>query len=102
MPIIQSAKKQLKQNKKKKARNDHFKSLYAESRKAFEKAIREGDSVAAKAIFVNKTDKDGKTIKAGLQSIIDKLSKKNIIHKNNASRKKAKFVRILKASEATA
>lgn len=100
MPIIQSAKKQLRQNKKKKARNDHFKALYTEARKAFEKAIKDGDTKAAKSILVNSKDKDWKTTKAGLQSIIDKLSKKNIIHKNNASRKKAKFVRILKASEA--
>ena len=99
MPIIQSAKKQLRQNKKRKARNDHFKALYTESRKAFEKAIKEGDSKAAREILVNKKDKDGKTIKSGLQSLIDKLAKKNIIHSNNASRKKAKFVRMLKALE---
>ena len=99
MPIIQSAKKQLRQNKKKKARNDHFKALYTESRKAFEKAIKEGNSKVAREILVNKKDKDGKTIKSWLQSIIDKLAKKNIIHSNNASRKKAKFVKMLKALE---
>ena len=99
MPIIQSAKKQLRQNKKKKARNDHFKALYTEARKAFEKAIKEADSKKARTILENVKDKDGKTKKAGLQSIIDKLSKKNIIHSNNASRKKAKFVRMLKALE---
>jgi small subunit ribosomal protein S20 len=99
MPIIQSAKKQLRQNKKRKARNDHYKDLFTESRKAFEKAIKEGDAKAAKTILVNTKDKDGKTTKAGLQSIIDKLAKKNIIHTNNASRKKAKFVRMLKALE---
>jgi len=100
MPIIQSAKKQLRQNKKKKARNDHFRKLYAEARRSFEKAIKLSDAKAAKSILVNTKDKDGKTTKAGLQSIIDKLAKKNIIHSNNASRKKAKFVRILKALEA--
>jgi len=99
MPIIQSAKKQLRQNKKRKARNDHFKALYTEARKAFEAAIKEADSKKAREILVNTKDKDGKTIKAGLQSIIDKLAKKNIIHKNNASRKKAKFVKMLKALE---
>jgi len=99
MPIIQSAKKQLRQNKKKKARNDHFKNLFTEARKAFEKAIKEGDAKAARELLVNKKDKDGKTTKSGLQSIIDKLSKKNIIHSNNASRKKAKYVRMLKALE---
>jgi len=99
MPIIKSAKKQLRQNKKRKARNDHFKALYAESRKAFEKAIKAWDAKQAREILVNKKDKDWKTIKSGLQSMIDKLAKKNIIHKNNASRKKAKYSKMLKSLE---
>ena len=102
MPIIQSAKKQLRQNKKKKARNDHFKALYAEARKAFEKAVKASDAKTAREVLVNSKDKDGKTIKAWLQSIIDKLVKKNIIHKNNASRKKANFSKALKALEVKA
>lgn len=99
MPIIASAKKQLRQNKKRNSRNTHFKKLYTESRVAFEKAIKAGDAKAARAIYVNQTDKDGKTTKAGLQSIIDKLVKKNIIHPNNGSRKKSKFVKMLKTLE---
>ena len=79
MPIIKSAKKQLKQNKRNKSRNDHFRALYREARKDFEKAVKEGDA------------------KAWLQAIVDKLVKKNIIHKNNASRKKANFVKMMKA-----
>ena len=97
MPIIASAKKQLRQNKKRKSRNDNFKELYREARVAFEKAIKANDLAAAKSIYVNEKDADGKTKKAGLQSIIDKLVKKNIIHKNNAARKKAKFVKMLKS-----
>jgi small subunit ribosomal protein S20 len=96
MPIIKSAQKQLRQNKKKKARNDNFRSLYREARIAFEKAIKEKDAKTAKEILVNKKDKAGKNVKAGLQSIVDKLVKKNIIHKNNGSRKKAHFVKMIK------
>jgi small subunit ribosomal protein S20 len=96
MPIIASAKKQLRQNHKRKARNDHFRALYRESRVAFEAAVKEKDSKKAKDLLVNQKDKDGKTVKSGLQSIIDKLVKKNIIHKNNGSRKKAKFVKMIK------
>lgn len=99
MPIIASAKKALKQSRKKNARNTHYKKLYTESRVAFEKAIKAGDVKAAKAIFINKTDKDGKTTSSGLQSIIDKLVKKNIIHPNNGSRKKSKFVKMMKTLE---
>ncbi len=97
MPIIQSAKKQLKQNKKKRSRNDHFRSAYREARVAFEAAIKENDAKAAQAIYLNENDSEGKTKKSGLQSIIDKLVKKNIIHKNNGARKKAKFVKMIKA-----
>jgi len=99
MPIIKSAKKQLRQNKKKNARNSHFRELYREARVAFEKAVKEQDLKGAKAAFFNVNDKDGKTKKSGLQSIIDKLVKKNIIHKNNGSRKKSKFVRMMKTLE---
>jgi len=96
MPIIKSAKKQLRQNKKKKSRNDHFRGLYREARRSFEEAIKLSDVKLAKEIFTNTKDKDGKTVKAGLQAIIDKLVKKNIIHQNNGSRKKAKFVKMIK------
>lgn len=99
MPIIASAKKQLRQNKKRNARNSHFKKMYSESRVAFEKAIKAGDVKAAKAIYINQNNKDGTTSKSGLQSIIDKLVKKNIIHPNNGSRKKSKFVRMMKTLE---
>ncbi len=97
MPIIASAKKQLRQNKRKRARNDNYRELYREARVAFEKAIKENNVEAAKNIFLNQKDADGKTKKAGLQSIIDKLVKKNIIHKNNWARKKARFVKMMKA-----
>lgn len=96
MPIIASAKKALRQSKRKNARNTHFKKLYTEARVAFEKAIKAGDVKAAKAIYINQNNKEGHTSKSGLQSIIDKLVKKNIIHPNNGSRKKSKFVRMMK------
>ena len=97
MPLIKSAKKALRQNKTKKSRNDHFRNLYREARIAFSEAVKNNDAKAAKAIFENTKSKDGKTTKAGLQAIIDKLVKKNIIHKNNGSRKKANFVKMIKA-----
>lgn len=96
MPLIKSAKKQLKQNHKKKARNDHFKGLYREARVAFETAIKAKDKATAQSLLWNQKDADGKTTKAGLQAIIDKLVKKNIIHRNNGARKKGKFMRMIK------
>ena len=99
MPIIAWAKKALRQNKKNNARNTHFKKLYTESRVAFEKAIKAGDTQVARTIYHNENNSDGTTKKSWLQSIIDKLVKKNIIHKNNAARKKSKFVKMLKQLE---
>lgn len=96
MPIIKSAKKQLKLNKKNKAKNDFFKSIYKESKKAFELAIKENDLAKAKELFENKRDESWKNIKSWLQAIIDKLVKKNIIHQKNGSRKKANFVKMMK------
>lgn len=99
MPIIKSAKKAQRQTKKRTLRNDVYRAAYREARVAFEKAIKNKDLEAAKKIMINETDKDGKTVKSGLQSNIDKLVKKNIIHKGNAARKKALFAKKLKTLE---
>ncbi|MDP5038850.1 MAG: 30S ribosomal protein S20 [Candidatus Gracilibacteria bacterium] len=98
MPIIKSAKKALKQSVKKHSRNEHFKNLYKETRKAFEAAIKAGDVEAARTVLLN-VKNEGKTVKSGLQSNIDKLVKKNIIHKNNGDRKKSKYATMLKNLE---
>lgn len=87
MPIIKWSKKALKQSIKKHSRNNKFRALYRESRVAFEKAIKEGNQAEATTLLVT------------LQSNIDKLAKKNIVHKNNASRKVSKFARMLKTLE---
>jgi len=87
MPIIKSAKKALKQNIEKQSRNNRFRALYRETRRSFEKAVDTKDvKLATEKLVV-------------LQSSIDKLAKKNIIHKNNASRKVSKFARMLKTLE---
>lgn len=98
MPIIESAKKALRQSVKKHSRNEHFKEMYKETRKAFEVAVKNGDAEAAKKVFFN-TKKDWKTVSSGLQSNIDKLVKKNIIHKNNGDRKKSKYAWMIKKLE---
>ena len=98
MPLIKSAKKALKQSVKKHSRNEHFKEMFKETRKAFEAAVKNNDLEAAKKVFFNRKQ-DGKTVWSGLQSNIDKLVKKNIIHKNNGDRKKSKYAGMLKKLE---
>lgn len=100
MPITKSAKKALRQSDKRKSRNNHFKDLYRESRKAFEAAVKNKDVELAKTILSNKKE-NWVTVKSWLQSIIDKLVKKNIIHTNNGDRKKSKYAMILKNLEAS-
>lgn len=97
MPIIASAKKALKQSQKRNIRNNFYKKLYTEARVAFEKSIKAWDIQSAKSLYMNKKDASGNI--SGLQSLIDKLVKKNIIHANNGSRKKSKFVRMIKNLE---
>lgn len=84
MPIIKSAKKQMRKNAKQKARNDRFRDLYREIRVGYERMIKAGDTAGAKKELPK------------LYSIIDRLDKKNIIHKNNAANKKSRFNRMLK------
>jgi len=96
MPIIKWAKKALRVSRKKEIRNRRSKNAYTELRVAFEKAIKEEDAKTAKKIWVNEK-KAKKTVSSGLQSTIDKLVKKNILHPNNGARKKAKYSKMLKA-----
>lgn len=96
MPIITWAKKALRQSQKKHDRNLYYKKLYTEARVAFEKAIKAWDASTAKSLYINK---EGAGNVSGLQSLVDKLVKKNIIHANNGSRKKSKFVRMIKSVE---
>jgi small subunit ribosomal protein S20 len=84
MPNTKSAKKALKVSEKKRSRNRHFLALLKESVKAFEAA-----TTAEK--------KDAKKINETLSMVysrIDTLEKKNVIHKNNAARKKSAFAKI--------
>ncbi len=83
MPIIRSAQKQLRQNAKHRLRNDHSRDLYREVRVRFERCVKAIDVAGATSEFPK------------LQKIIDTLDKKNIIHKNNAARKKSRFAGML-------
>lgn len=84
MPNTKSAKKALKVSEKKRSRNRHFLALLKESVKAFEAATKE-------------EKKDAKKINESLSLVysrIDTLEKKNVLHKNNAARKKSAFAKI--------
>lgn len=83
MPNTSSAKKALKQSHTKASRNRRFNALYKETLKAFTKALEAGT--------------DTTELLSKLFSRVDTLVKKNILHINNASRKKSRFAKMVKA-----
>jgi small subunit ribosomal protein S20 len=87
MPNTKSAKKALKVSEKKRSRNRHFLALLKESVKSFEATL-------------SSEKKDVKKVSEALSLVysrIDTLEKKNVIHKNNAARKKSSFAKLAKS-----
>jgi small subunit ribosomal protein S20 len=84
MPITQSAKKALRGSLRKKAVNDRSKKLMKESIKKIEKLVKEKNKPEAKKNL------------SSVYSVIDKATKKGVIKKNTASRKKSRLSRITK------
>jgi len=82
MPVTQSAKKAHRQSLTKRSRNRHFSALYREVFKKFQKAIADASSEAS-------------TLLEGVYSAIDKLVKKNVLHKNNGAHKKSQAAKML-------
>ncbi len=77
MPNIKSAKKRCLVTSTKTLQNKMIKSELKSSLKKFEAAVKEGDKEAANALYLEAVKK------------IEKAEKNNIIHKNNANRKKS-------------
>lgn len=87
MPTTKAAQKALKVSQKKRSRNRRYLELLKESTKVLQKALAS-------------EKKDMKLIQDALSEVysrVDTLEKKNIIHKNNAARKKSAFARAVAA-----
>ena len=83
MPIIESAKKRVRQNAKKKKVNDRWKEKLKNVIKEYEAAIEDDNVELAEEMLPD------------VYKIIDKTASHNIIHKNNAANKKSKMKRML-------
>lgn len=81
MPIIKSAKKRVKVTEKKTVQNREWKDKLKNSIKDLEKIIESGDKEAA-AEQLKETKR-----------VIDKAVSRNILHKNNAARKKSRLTK---------
>lgn len=85
MPVIKSAKKAMRQAAVRRARNFPVRSELKTLIKKELLLVKEGKVEEAKKLLPE------------VYSIIDTACKKNIIHKNNASRKKARLAKALAA-----
>lgn len=84
MPIIQSAKKALRQSKKRQAKNLQKKNAYKNSVKELKKSVTAGKNADTANLL-------SKAYKA-----IDKAAKTGVIKKNKAARLKSKASKLLK------
>ena len=82
MPVIKSAEKKLRQDKKREIRNNIARNL-----------LKKGLKVARKTPTKENISKATK--------IIDKLAKKNLIHKNKAARLKSALSKLIKGTAKT-
>ena len=84
MPTSKAATKALRQSQRKASRNRHFTALYKESIKKIAPVVAAHDNTEKRIELLSE-----------IYSSIDTLVKKNILHPNNANRKKSKFSKML-------
>lgn len=84
MPIIQSAKKALRQNIRRRARNAQKKESYKKALKTFRKLV------------ADKKNDDATKYLAVVFKTLDKAAKGGVIKKNKSSRLKSRLSKILK------
>jgi len=84
MPITQSAKKALRQNARRRARN-------LVKKEAYKKAVK----TARKLVAEKKLD-EAKKLLPSVYKALDKAAKTNVISKNKASRLKSRLARLLR------
>lgn len=84
MPIIESAKKALRQSKKREAQNKEVKRAMKDAVRELEQAIEAGEK------------KEAQQLLSAAYKRLDKAAKKGVIKKNTASRKKSRLYKALK------
>lgn len=83
MPITKSAKKALRQSKKRRLRNLKRKEVIADTVKKIKKALKQGKEEAIKLLPL-------------VYKAIDKAAKTGAINKNAAARKKSRLAKLIK------
>ncbi len=83
MPVTDAAKKAVRRDEKRTRVNKRRKRAMKEAIKQVEKLVSDGDFEEAKEAL------------PAAQKAIDKAAKKNIIHENNAARKKSRLAKLV-------
>ncbi|MFO8057214.1 MAG: 30S ribosomal protein S20 [bacterium] len=84
MAHLADAKKRLRQNRKQKERNKHYRSFYRNRIKQVKAAVAEGDADKAESLLKE------------ARSAIDRAVTKGVIHRNTASRYKSRLSRAVR------
>lgn len=87
MPLLKSSIKQNRQNAKNRTRNDAQKLSTRKAIKSVEKMV------------ATKETKELSTSVSKAAAMIDKMAKKNLIHKNTAARRKSKLMRLANSAK---
>jgi small subunit ribosomal protein S20 len=85
-----SAKKRIRQNEKRRARNRYRKTLIRDGVKEFQGALTKGDLTKADELLRK------------VSQTVDRVAAKGTIHKNTAARKRSRLARRLNAARAKA
>ena len=86
MPIIKSAKKDLRQSKKRHISNLNYKQQIRYLKKEIEKSIKAGKTAEVEELIKK------------FYKVTDKAAKEHVIHKNKAARLKSKAVKKIQQS----
>ena len=89
MPNIQSAKKRMRQNEKSRTANRQKKAAI----RTFEKKVR--------SLNAENKNEEAQDALRKYSSLIDKAAKTNVVHPNNAARKKSRLAKLFKNTSAT-
>ena len=89
MPQTTSAAKALRGSKRRRANNDRWRLKFRALERKFRRALAEGPSTRGEAAD------DAGTLYLQLQSTLDRMARRDILHRNTAARRKSRLVTLL-------
>lgn len=90
MPQTSSAKKALRVSARRRVINDRWREKLRTLERTFKKALAAKQADEARSVLTK------------VQSVVDRMARRHIVHKNTAARKKSRFAALLKNLSASA